>query len=48
MPEGEVIGRVYAFTGLTLRRHPMELLRACLTQHRFLSSNSLAEQPKKQ
>jgi len=38
-PEGGAIGWDSAFTGLTLRRHPMALLRARLAQHRFLSSN---------
>lgn len=44
-PEGEAIGWDYASTGLTLRRHPMALLRARLAQHRFLSSDELLQHP---
>ena len=44
-PEGEAIGWDYAATGLTLRRHPMALLRPRLDRHRFIASGALATHP---
>ena len=40
-PEGEEIGWDYASVGLSLRRHPMALLRPRLAAHRFFSSSEL-------
>ena len=44
-PEGEEILFDYASTGLTLRRHPMALLRQKLAAMRYLSSAQLQELP---
>ncbi len=43
--EGQDIVADYAHTGLTLRRHPVELLRARLTARGVLSSAQLRERP---
>jgi error-prone DNA polymerase len=40
-PEGEEILWDYSSTGLTLRRHPLALLRPKLDKHRFLDSEKL-------
>jgi error-prone DNA polymerase len=40
-PEGEEILWDYSSTGLTLRRHPLALLRSRLDKHRFLTSERL-------
>jgi error-prone DNA polymerase len=44
-PEGEEILFDYASTGLTLRRHPMALLRQKMAAMRYLSSAQLQELP---
>jgi error-prone DNA polymerase len=44
-PEGEEIVFDYAALGLTLRRHPMALLRQRLTAMRFRSSSELRDLP---
>lgn len=44
-PEGEEIVFDYAATGLTLRRHPLALLRPLLIKRRMLSSQDLGERP---
>ncbi|TXH89125.1 MAG: error-prone DNA polymerase [Rhodoferax sp.] len=44
-PEGEEIVFDYAAMGLTLRRHPMALLRKQLSTQRFLSSQELQPLP---
>ena len=44
-PEGEEIVFDYAALGLTLRRHPLALLRERLAARRFQSSRELHEQP---
>ncbi len=44
-PEGEEIVFDYASTGLTLRRHPLSLLRPRLDRHRFLTAEQLRERP---
>lgn len=44
-PEGEEIVFDYASLGLTLRRHPMALLRAGLRAKRFLASSELRDLP---
>jgi len=44
-PEGEEIVWDYASTGLTLRRHPLALLRSRLEAKRFLSSSELRDLP---
>ncbi len=41
--EGEEVGWDYASLGLTLRSHPMKLLRPQLTAHRLLSSADLQQ-----
>jgi error-prone DNA polymerase len=44
-PEGEAIVWDYASTGLTLRRHPLALLRPQLAQRRLLSAEQLKDAP---
>ena len=44
-PEGEAIVWDYASLGLTLRRHPLALLRERLRQRRFKTATELAEMP---
>ena len=44
-PEGEDIVFDYAATGLTLRRHPLALLRPLLSQRRLLTAAELAQAP---
>jgi error-prone DNA polymerase len=44
-PEGEAIVWDYASLGLTLRRHPLALLRPRLQAHRYLSASDLREVP---
>ena len=44
-PEGEEILFDYASIGLTLRRHPMALLRPRLDQHRLLTAEQLNAMP---
>ncbi|NMM79177.1 OB-fold nucleic acid binding domain-containing protein, partial [Acidovorax sp. SRB_24] len=44
-PEGEEIVFDYAATGLTLRRHPLALLRARLARSRLLTAQQLASVP---
>ncbi|WP_031408003.1 error-prone DNA polymerase [Thiomonas sp. FB-Cd] len=44
-PEGEDIVFDYAATGLTLRRHPLALLRPLLARRRLWSASELAEAP---
>ncbi len=44
-PEGEEVLWDYAATGLTLRRHPLALLRPQLARRRLLTSAQLAQQP---
>jgi error-prone DNA polymerase len=44
-PEGEEIVFDHAATGLTLRRHPLALLRPLLQQRRLLSAAQLGELP---
>lgn len=44
-PEGEDIVWDYASTGLTLRRHPLALLRARLAERRFMTAADLASAP---
>ncbi|NMJ42807.1 error-prone DNA polymerase [Roseomonas sp. JC162] len=45
MPEGEAIGRDYSATGLTLRRHPLALLRPILARLRCDDTRTLARTP---
>ncbi|MBR0658368.1 error-prone DNA polymerase [Neoroseomonas oryzicola] len=45
MPEGEAIGRDYSATGLTLRRHPLALLRPILARLRCDDTRTLARAP---
>ena len=42
-PEGEAIALDYAATGLTLRRHPLALLRSRLNQRGWCSADQLAQ-----
>jgi error-prone DNA polymerase len=42
-PEGEEIVFDYASTGLTLRRHPLALLRQTLSKKRLLTAQAMAE-----
>jgi error-prone DNA polymerase len=42
-PEGEEIVFDYASTGLTLRSHPLALLRPLLQRHRYASSQALRD-----
>jgi len=44
-PEGEEIVHDYTSTGLTLRRHPMALLRPSLARRRMLNAEQLATLP---
>ncbi len=44
-PEGEEILFAYASTGLTLRRHPMALLRDRLTERKLVTATQLNEVP---
>jgi error-prone DNA polymerase len=44
-PEGEAIVWDYASTGLTLRRHPLALLRERLDTRRFMTAAQLKEAP---
>lgn len=44
-PEGEAIVWDYASTGLTLRRHPLALLRAELAKRRLMSAQQLKDAP---
>jgi len=44
-PEGEEIAGDYAALGLTLRRHPLALLRPRLARRQLLSARQLAELP---
>ncbi len=44
-PEGEEVVFDYAALGLTLRRHPLQLLRAQLSQKKLLSAAQLAQAP---
>jgi error-prone DNA polymerase len=44
-PEGEAIVFDYQATGLTLRRHPLALLRPLLAERRLLSAQDLQDQP---
>jgi error-prone DNA polymerase len=44
-PEGEEILFDYASTGLTLRRHPLALLRPMLTKRRLMSAAELHDLP---
>ncbi|MDQ7743294.1 error-prone DNA polymerase [Hydrogenophaga pseudoflava] len=44
-PEGEAIVWDYASTGLTLRRHPLALLRERLTKRRFMTAAQLKDAP---
>ncbi|MDH4059280.1 MAG: error-prone DNA polymerase [Aquincola sp.] len=44
-PEGEAIAIDYAATGLSLRRHPLALLRGKLTRRGWKSSEQLAQLP---
>ena len=44
-PEGEAIVHDYAALGLTLRRHPLALLRARLSRWRLLTAEQLARTP---
>ena len=44
-PEGEEIVFDHAATGLTLRRHPLALLRPLLEERRLMSAAQLLEQP---
>ena len=44
-PEGEEIAFDYAATGLTLRRHPLALLRPALAKRRLLSAAELHDLP---
>jgi error-prone DNA polymerase len=43
--EGEAIAADYASLGLTLRRHPLALLRAALSERRLLSAEDIANTP---
>lgn len=42
-PEGEEIMFDYAATGLTLRRHPLALLRPLLTSRKLMAASDLQE-----
>lgn len=44
-PEGEAIVWDYTSTGLTLRRHPLALLRERLNQRRFMTAAQLKDAP---
>lgn len=44
-PEGEAIVWDYTSTGLTLRRHPLALLRERLSQRRFMTAEQLKAAP---
>jgi error-prone DNA polymerase len=44
-PEGEAIVWDYASTGLTLRRHPLALLRAELAKRKLMSAEQLKDAP---
>ena len=44
-PEGEAIVWDYTSTGLTLRRHPLALLRERLNQRRFMTAEQLKASP---
>ena len=44
-PEGEAIVWDYASTGLTLRRHPLALLREELTKRRLMTAEQLKDAP---
>ena len=44
-PEGEEIVFDYAATGLTLRRHPLALLRPKLDERRFMTAEQLRDTP---
>jgi error-prone DNA polymerase len=44
-PEGEAIVWDYAATGLTLRRHPLALLRAELAKRKLMSAEQLKDAP---
>jgi error-prone DNA polymerase len=44
-PEGEEVVFDYASTGLTLRRHPLALLRPVLTQRRLQSAQEIRDLP---
>jgi error-prone DNA polymerase len=44
-PEGEAIVQDYATMGLSLRQHPLALLRPRLAEHGLLTATQLAEQP---
>jgi len=44
-PEGEAIVWDYTSTGLTLRRHPLALLRERLNQRRFMTAEQLMDAP---
>ena len=44
-PEGEEIVADYAATGLTLRRHPLALLRPLLTREKILTAAELVNRP---
>jgi error-prone DNA polymerase len=44
-PEGEAIVQDYATMGLSLRQHPLALLRPRLAEHRLLTADELARQP---
>jgi DNA polymerase III alpha subunit len=44
-PEGEEVVRAYASLGLTLRSHPLALLRAKLAERRLLTAAELKEFP---
>jgi error-prone DNA polymerase len=44
-PEGEAVTFDYTATGLTLRRHPLALLRPMLAERRMLSSAQLRDLP---
>ena len=44
-PEGEAIVWDYTSTGLTLRRHPLALLRERLNQRRFMTAEQLMNAP---
>jgi error-prone DNA polymerase len=43
--EGETIAADYASLGLTLRRHPLSLLRGQLRRHRLLSAEEVGKVP---
>lgn len=44
-PEAEEIVWDYVSTGLTLRRHPLALLRPALAERRFMTAQALRDQP---